>query len=250
MNLRQRIAFPLMFLSIPLLWVLITVVFQPSEFLFPSFPKVFGVLVDEWDRLMYHTGATLQIALLGYLLANLVAIAIAVTYLYLQKFEDFATPWTILIKNLPLPVYASILIVLMGDTLAPKVLVVIFFNFFPILANMSKGLREVDQVLLDRCYSLNASQWTVFRKVRMPAALPYFIAAQEIALTGAITGAIVSEWFFAQEGLGYLIVQASTEYRSDRLFAVGLLASVIAIFAYLGIRWLEAYLFRWRRPVA
>ncbi|MEM9159096.1 MAG: ABC transporter permease [Verrucomicrobiota bacterium] len=247
MNLRQRIAFPLMFLSIPLLWVLITVTFQPSEFLFPSFPRVFGVIVDDWDRLVFHTGATLRIALFGYILANLVAITIAVTYLYMKTFEDFATPWTILIKNLPLPVYASILIVLMGDTLAPKVLVVIFFNFFPILANMSKGLREVDQVLLDRCHSLNASQWTVFRKVRMPAALPYFIAAQEIALTGAITGAIVSEWFFAQEGLGYLIVQASTEYRSDRLFAVGLLASVIAIIAYLGIRGLENYLFRWRR---
>ncbi|MBC2607918.1 ABC transporter permease [Pelagicoccus albus] len=249
MNNRQRLAFPLMFLSIPLLWILVTLIFQPSEFLFPSFPKVFGVLVEEWGRLMYHTGATLKIALLGYVLANLVAIAIAVTYLYMKSFEEFSTPWTILIKNLPLPVYASILIVMMGDTLAPKVLVVIFFNFFPILANMSKGLREVDQVLIDRCYSLNASQWTVFRKVRMPAALPYFIAAQEIALTGAITGAIVSEWFFAQEGLGYLIVQASTEYRSDRLFAVGLLASVIAIFAYLGIRFLESYLFRWRRKM-
>lgn len=248
MNKRQRIAFPLMFLSIPLLWVLITFVFQPSEFLFPSFSKVFGVLVDEWSRLSYHTGATLRIAFLGYLLANLISIGIAVSYLYLKSFEDFSTPWTILVKNLPLPVYASILIVMMGDTLAPKVLVVIFFNFFPILANMSKGLKEVDQVLLDRCHSLHASQWTVFRKVRMPAALPYFIAAQEIALTGAITGAIVSEWFFAQEGLGYLIVQASTEYRSDRLFAVGLLASVIAIVAYLGIRWLESYLFRWRRP--
>jgi NitT/TauT family transport system permease protein len=248
MNLKQRIAFPLMFISIPLLWMFITAVFQPNEFLFPSFPKVFGVLTEEWDKLVFHSLSTLKIAMIGYILANLIAITIAVTYLYFKTFQDFATPWTILVKNLPLPVYASILIVLMGDTLTPKVLVVIFFNFFPILANMSKGLKEVDQVLLDRCFSLNATQWTVFRKVRLPAALPYFIAAQEIALTGAITGAIVSEWFFAQEGLGYLIVQASTEYRSDRLFAVGLLASVIAIFAYLGIRGLESYLFRWREP--
>ena len=180
-------------------------------------------------------------ALVGYAIANLVAIILAVAYLYFPSSEAFSTPWLVVIKNVPFPAVAAILVVTMDDTIWPKVIIVVLICFFPILANLSKGLRPVDTVLLDRMHSLAASRWTIFRKVRWPAAVPYYMAAHENAFTASIIGAIVGEWLFAQKGLGYLIVQATTDYRGDRLYAVTLISSLVSIFAYLSVRWIEGW---------
>ncbi len=112
---------------------------------------------------------------------------------------------------------------------------------------MTKGLRSTDSVLLDRMRTLNASRWQVFSKVRWPNALPYYIAAHEIAFTGSIIGAIVAEWMFARRGLGYLIVQSMTQYRADRLYAVTLIASLLAVGAYILVKYIEQRLFRWQQ---
>ena len=207
---------------------------------------VADVLWNERDILLSHTWITIVEALTGYAIANLIAITLSVSFLYLPWLESLALPWTVIIKNVPFVTIASILIIILGDTPLPKIIIVVLVTFFPILANVTKGLKSADSVLLDRMQTLDSSQWDIFTKVRWPSALPYYIAAHEIAFTGSIIGAIVAEWLFARKGLGYLIVQAMTQYRADRLWAVTLLASSLAVGAYLLVKTIEKYLFRWQ----
>ncbi len=182
----------------------------------------------------------------GYAVANVIAIALSISFLYLPWLEALAIPWTVIVKNVPFVTIATILIIILGDTPLPKIIIVVLVTFFPILANVTKGLKSADSVLLDRMQTLDASQWEIFAKVRWPSALPYYIAAHEIAFTGSIIGAIVAEWIFARKGLGYLIVQSMTQYRADRLWAVTLIASVLAVGAYMLVKAVERYLFRWQ----
>jgi NitT/TauT family transport system permease protein len=208
---------------------------------------VWSVLVNEAGSLWFHTGVTIGEALLGYAVANVFAIGLAVMFLYSPWSEHFVTPWMVLIKNVPFVTVASILVVTFGDSLSTKVIVVVLVSFFPLLANLVKGLGSAPPELLDRMKVLDASRWQVFKRVLWPAALPYYVAAHEIAFTGSIIGAIIAEWFFARKGLGYLIVQSTTEYRADRLYAVTAIASVLAIAAYLLCKLWEHWLFRWKR---
>jgi len=235
-----------MFISIPVLWIIAKVVTGWPDFLLPSPTLVGKVFVADWAMLLEHTWRTIIEAMSGYLIANVLAIALAISFLYLPWFESLAVPWTVVIKNVPFVTIASILIITLGDTPLPKIIIVILITFFPILANVTKGLKSTDQVLLDRMQTLNASQWQIFSKVRWPSALPYYIAAHEIAFTGSIIGAIVAEWLFARKGLGFLIVQAMTQYRADRLYAVTLLASILAVGAYILVKVIEQRLFRWQ----
>ncbi len=247
----ERTSYLIMFISIPVLWVIAKAVTGWPDFLLPSPGLVGKVLWADWAMLLDHTWTTIVEALTGYLIANVLAIALAISFLYLPWFESLAIPWTVVIKNVPFVTIASILIITLGDTPAPKIIIVVLITFFPILANVTKGLKSTDQVLLDRMQTLNANQWQIFRKVRWPSALPYYIAAHEIAFTGSIIGAIVAEWLFARKGLGFLIVQAMTQYRADRLYAVTLLASVLAVGAYILVKVIEQRLFRWQtREVA
>ena len=244
--MNERLAYLIMIVSVPILWVLAIKVTGFPSFLLPPPDMVADVLWSERDILLSHAWTTIVEALTGYAIANLIAIALSVSFLYLPWFEALAIPWTVVVKNVPFVTIASILIIILGDTPLPKIIIVILITFFPILANVTKGLKSADTVLLDRMQTLDSSQWDIFVKVRWPSALPYYIAAHEIAFTGSIIGAIVAEWLFARKGLGYLIVQAMTQYRADRLWAVTMLASALAVGAYLLVKLIERYLFRWQ----
>ncbi len=235
-------------LSLPVVWALAVAGSNLPPSVLPPPDLVARLLWEERVSLLGHTLETLKIALLGYGLANLLALGLAVSFLYARRLENFVTPWTVVIKNIPYVTIASVLIVTMGDTIAPKLIIVVLVTFFPLLANLRKGLRTVDPVLLDRMSTLHASRWQVLVKVRWPAALPYYMAAHEIAFTASIIGAIVAEWFFSSKGLGYLIVQSTTEYRADRLYAVTFIASVLSIAVFVAIRAADRRLFRWKPP--
>lgn len=240
-------AYIVMLLSIPFFWILAVRFSGLPSVIMPSPSQVWSVLSIEWDILWYHTTVTIGEALLGYAAANLFAIALAILFTYSPWSEHFVTPWMVVIRNVPFVTVASILVVTLGDTLGTKVIVVVLVSFFPLLANLTKGLKAASPVLLDRMEVLKASRWQVFKRVLWPAAMPYYIAAHEIAFTGSIVGAIIAEWFFARKGLGFLIVQSTTEYRADRLYAVTLIASVLAVGAYLSCRLWEHWLLRWKR---
>ncbi|MEZ4709428.1 MAG: ABC transporter permease [Caldilineaceae bacterium] len=242
----ERNSYIIMLISIPILWVAAKALSGFPDFLLPPPGMVGNVLWAERALILEHTWTTIIEALTGYLIANLLAIVLAISFLYVPWFESLALPWTVVIKNVPFVTIASILIITLGDTPLPKIIIVVLITFFPILANVTKGLKSTDSVLLDRMKTLYANQWQIFRKVRWPSALPYYIAAHEIAFTGSIIGAIVAEWLFARKGLGFLIVQAMTQYRADRLYAVTLVSSLLAVGAYILVKVIERRLFRWQ----
>ena len=244
--MNERLAYLIMFASAPILWVLAIQITGFPSFLLPPPGMVAEALWVEREMLLSHTWTTIVEALTGYAVANVIAIALSVSFLHLPWMEALAIPWTVIIKNVPFVTIASILIIILGDTPLPKIIIVALVTFFPILANVTKGLKSADSVLLDRMQTLDSSQWEIFVKVRWPSALPYYVAAHEIAFTGSIIGAVVAEWLFARRGLGYLITQAMTQYRADRVWAVTILASALAVGAYLLVKAIERYLFRWQ----
>ncbi len=242
----EKKAYLIMLLSIPILWIAAIKLSGFPAFLLPPPRLVAQVLVKEAGTLLTHTGITLAEALTGYAIANIIAIALSVSFIYIPWLESLLIPWTVVIKNIPFVTIASILIITLGDTPAPKILIVILICFFSLLANLNKGFKSADDVLLDRMRVLNASKWDVFRKVLWPTALPYYIAAHEISFTGCIIGAIVAEYMFSERGLGYLIVEAMSQYRADRLYAVTLISSLLAVGAYVLVKQLEKAAFHWK----
>lgn len=247
--MNRKIAYLVMFVSVPLVWIFIIRVSGLPSFIIPPPTLVVKVLLKETGYFIYHTKVTLTEAFLGYLLANLISVSLAISFLYCTRLEDFATPWLIFLRNIPFVTVTSILVIVMGDSVVSKLIIVVLVTYFPILANLSKGLRAVDSVLLDRMQVLNASQWQIFTRIRLPSALPYYVAAHEISFTGSIMAAIVSEWLFARKGLGYVIVYSLMQYRADQLYAATLISCFLSISAYLMVKFLENRLFAWKQDL-
>ena len=242
----ERTSYVLMLISIPILWKLLSLVSGLQAFILPPPEVVMATIAKEWKSLLYHTGVTMWGALLGYAIANIFAITVAILFVYRPSSENFLMPWFVVVKNIPFVTIAPILIITLGRTSLPKIIIVFLVTFFPVLANVAAGLRSADGGLLDRLYVLNASRWQVFWKVRWPAAVPYYMAAHEVAFTGSIIAAIVAEFFFSQTELGALIVVSMDSFRADMLYSITLIAGLLGVGNYILVVRLRKWVLRWQ----
>src|SRR5260370_41771597 len=147
---------------------------------------VLALMMQEWRSLLWNTSVTLTTAVTGYFFANVVAIALAIAFLYFDALKSLATPLGGVFKNLPIVSVASLLIITFGDSPIPRILAVILVCFHTLLANLIKGFEQVDPNLIARFQTLHASRFQLFRYVLGPNARPHDAAAHEVAFTGGV----------------------------------------------------------------
>jgi NitT/TauT family transport system permease protein len=125
--------------------------------------------------------------------------------------------------------------------------VAVLVVFFPILVNVIAGLRSVAPELYDLMHSLRASRWQIFRKLELPAALPVLLAGLKVGATLSVIGTLVGEFVQPKsEGLGFLLVTARYQFKTDLVFVVLAALGVMALSMYGVVALLESRLLRWQ----
>ena len=232
-----------------MVWQLACSVFRIPTYIIPSPVEVWGSLSGNWAMLMQNTWPTLIESVLGFLLGNLVAILLAVLFVHWKLAERALMPVAVFIRTIPIVAVAPVLVIMFGQGYTPKILIAALISFFPTLVNMVKGLESVDNQSIELLRVLSASRNEVFWKVRVYASLPYLFASLKIAAGNSVIGAIVAEWIGSQEGLGYLIIQATYNFNTPLLYATMTVASVMAVLFFGLIGLLERLIVTWEAEV-
>lgn len=220
------------------LWYLAIYASGMPRYVIPEPTAVLRSLVTNRALFFEHFVYTLQVALTGYVLANVIGIGLAILFVALPISRDAVMPAAISIRNVPYVIMVTVLALAMGDGFWTKVIIVTMAGFFPVLVNTYRGLKSVDPIVLDRMRILDASLWDVFVRVRIPYSVPYIVAAQEITGSSSIVIAISVEWMISRSGLGYLINQSMMAYAGERVYAVALIAAAFSFGAYSLIHYL------------
>ena len=122
--------------------------------------------------------------------------------------------------------------------------------FFPIMINLLRGLTQVEASALELMRSYGASPTAVTMKLRVPNALPYFLAGLKVATTLSLIGAVVGEYFGGlTETLGRVVVAGASALRFDVTWAAILVVSVTGIAMYLAVVLLERTVIAWHPSV-
>jgi NitT/TauT family transport system permease protein len=225
-------------------WALVTV-FQVRPFIAPSPLVVAITLYQKFDMLVANLMPTALEALCGFLLGNTIAIAIATVFVHRKTIEQAFFPIAVLIHAIPVVATAPILVLLLGNGLAPKVSIAAIICFFPTLVNMVRGLESVGVQPMELMHVLSATPREVFFKLRVPTSLPFLFSALRIAASTATVGAIVGEWIGSQVGIGALIIQATYNFDSALLYATVLCGSCFSVAFFQVIRLIERLVVRW-----
>ncbi|HWK97407.1 MAG TPA: ABC transporter permease [Pseudolabrys sp.] len=229
-----------------MLWEMYTRTFEVSVFILPSPSRIFQAGVNLGPALWGHTWTTLYEILLGFLVGNIAAVALAYAIVRWHMAERLIYPFLLASQTIPKLAVAPLLVIWFGTGVMPKILVTALLCFFPTAVNVVQGLRSADPAAVDLVRLVTPSKFVLFQKVQFPSAIPYFFAGLKISMSSAVIGAIVAEWVGASKGLGYLILYAGTSMRTDLMFVGVGMTVILGMLLYAAVGVLERA-FSWRR---
>ena len=232
--------------SLLLLWQFIVSGFGVPTYIAPSPLQVVGVFVEKGDILWINFLPTLFEAAAGFVLGNSVAILLAIWFVHSRFAEQAFYPIAVFINTIPIIAIAPILVLMLGNGYAPKIVIASLICFFPTLVNMVRGLKAVSPQMLELMQVLSATNPEILWKVRIHSSLPFLFAALKIASTTCVIGAIVGEWIGSNYGLGALIIEATYNFRAPMLYATVILGASMAVAGFAATTVAERRFVKWK----
>jgi NitT/TauT family transport system permease protein len=195
-----------------------------------------------WDAVW----VTAQEALLGFFFGVLAAYLVGTAIGLFPAVRRAIYPLVVAVEIVPRIALAPVFLSWFGLGMASKVAMAAGICFFPVLINVVLGLETVNKDAQNLLRSLGASKWETYTKLLLPASLPEIFASLKVAITFALTGAIVAEYVGANEGLAVLLKTFFFQLLTAEGFAVILALSVMGLVFYWLTMLLEARIVYWR----
>jgi putative hydroxymethylpyrimidine transport system permease protein len=228
------------------LWEFVVWAFHIPEYLIPSPSQIAVSLKQDWGPYLAPAAwVSLREVLIGFLIAVLTGIGLAVVLHLFSPLRRAVYPLLIASQTIPIVVLAPVLVILLGYGILPKLVIVALICFFPIVVNGLDGLRSVDADFIRMMRTLDASRWAIFHRIEFPAALPSIFSGMRIAATFAAIGAVFGEWSGASAGLGFVIQEATPNLQTARIFAAILILTLVALALFGIVSLLERIFVPW-----
>jgi NitT/TauT family transport system permease protein len=226
-------------------WWAVTAAELIKPYLVPSPGKTLDVILAQTSYFAHNTWITTYETLLGFAIAIAIGVLSAVVMVYSSTVEKSLYPLLLFAQVIPKIAIAPLFVVWLGFGLAPKIVVAVLMAFFPIVISTVTGLKSIDPEMLQLSSTMGAGAGQTFWKIRFPASLPHLFAGLKVAATMAVTGAVVGEFVGANEGLGYVILQANGNLDTPMLFAGLLIMSLLGVILFVAVELLEYLVLPW-----
>ena len=243
--LRKRFAALVIFLAFFALWESAVTLFGIKEYLLPPPSKVWTEFLRRYDTVMASAWVTTQEIVVGYLVAVVISIPLALSVAYSRFMENAVYPIVVFLQIIPKIAIAPLFIIWFGFGFGPKVLIVFLLSFFPIVVASIAGFKSTDPDIMDFARTTGAGGWKLFAKIRLPQALPQIFTGLKVGAALSATAAVVAEFVASDKGLGYLLLQYNGNLDTPMVFATIVLLSMIGLVVYYSVELIERFTIPW-----
>ena len=227
------------------LWEFAVIIFEVKEFLVPKPTVVGAMMFDDPLWMLEHTWHTLFETIIGFVLAVVLGIALAIMIVSSRFLEETLYILLVTLNSVPKVAVAPLFVVWMGTGLSPKVAIATMIAIFVIVIDMVLGLRSVDPEMIDLARSMKASKMRTLFKIRFPHALPNLFAGMKVGITLALIGSIVGEFVASDRGLGYVILVAQGQFDTPQMFVSIVLLAILGTVLFFLVDLAEKYFLPW-----
>ncbi len=210
-----------------------------AELALEGFP--FGALLGE------HALITLSRIGAGYALALLLAIPLGLLIGSTPLLDRMTAPVVAFCRSVATLSLLPLALVWFGTGEAAKVFLIFYGCFWVMLSNAIAAIKLVDPILLRAAASLDTPRHQLFARVMLPAALPRLAAGARTALGMGFVVIVGAEMIGTTLGLGALIMEARTFYRTDITLVGMACIGAIGFAIAFGLSRLEALLMPWQK---
>ncbi len=183
----------------------------------------------------------------GMALTVVVGIALGIVMAQWRTLEYVLDPFINALYAIPRIALIPLIILWAGLEFVGKVSILVSVAIFPITVNTFSGIRDVRGAMLEIGRAYGATEWQIFWKIVLPAAIPFIMAGIRLAVGLAIIGIIVAEFFTAISGLGGMIVEYANVFATAKLFVPIIVIALIGVVLTEFVMWLERRMSRWRQ---
>ena len=211
--------FIVFFVGFFLFWEFSIDFFSIPRYILPKPTEIVRNASADIPRLLEYTYITGAEALIGYLLAVLLAVPLGLAIAFSSILRRTIYPFFVSLEMTPKIAFAPLFISWLGFGILPKIIIVILVCFFPVVLNAILAFGSLSDELERFCRSTGASPLRAFLKVRLPAALPQCFVGFKYAAINATVGATIAEFIGSDQGLGFYIQIVTGNMRPDLAFA-------------------------------
>jgi len=227
------------------IWQIYVSAFGVNRIVLPGPFDILHASVNNWSILLKETWPTFLESVLGFALAVVIGIPVAVCVANSRVLNLTLYPILIATQSIPKVAVAPIILVWFGLGLQSKLVIAFLVAFFPIVVDTATGMRATPAGLLELARSLRASSLQIFLKVQFPAALPFIFAGAKVAVTLAVVGAVIGEFVGSLNGLGNLLLTANSQLDSPLAWAALIWLSALGILLFAAVVVVERLVMPW-----
>jgi NitT/TauT family transport system permease protein len=193
---------------------------------------------------------SLQAFVVGYILAVIIGVPLGLVIGQSRVLE--AAVGFIVIGGYAMPLVALVplLVLWLGLGFTVKAAIVLLMAVFPIVINTWLGVRAVPKSLIEVGKSFVASDFTILRRIILPATIPYIMAGIKLAVGRAVVAMVIAEFFTAISGLGAIIINSANAFDTATMFVPVIVLMVLAAALNGFVGWVEKKVAPWQVEIS
>lgn len=214
-------------------------------------PALHSVLAAFWHttasgELLRHLAISLQRAFLGFALAIIVNIPLGLFVGWYKGVERTLEPILKLFMQIPGLALFPLFILFFGIGELSKVLIIFYACMWSILLNTISGVRNVDPLFVKSARSMGASNFALFRKVVLPAAVPPVLTGVRLGAATAVVLLVAAEMLGASSGLGFLVMDSQFKFETEKMYVAIITIALLGLALNCFLIWLERRMTVWK----
>jgi NitT/TauT family transport system permease protein len=198
-------------------------------------------------KFFHHVALSCRRILMGFCIAAVIAVPLGLIMGRFRLARDVIFPVSEIMRPIPAIAWVPMSIMLWPSNEESIVFITFLGSFFPILLNTLHGMATVDPVLVRASQCLGAKEFSIFREVYFPAALPNIFTGLTVGMGVAWVSLIAAEMISGQFGIGYFTWEAYSLVQYPDI-ALGMISiGVLGLGSSAAIRGLGRLIMPWGR---
>ncbi len=230
------------------LWEWAVTGFHVKPVVLPAPTSILDRCLVDWPLLMHHAQVTGGEVLAGFALGATAGMLLALVFHLCPGLRPLLEPYLVASQLVPKVALAPLFIIWLGFGTTPKVVIAALVSFFPTFINAFQGLSSYDPELAFFMRCLRAGPLVTLGRVQLPFAVPYITAGLKTSALLSVTGCILGEFVGADQGLGFLLLQAEAQLDTEMLFACLVVLAVGGSLLYGTLALMEGTILRRYMP--
>lgn len=211
------------------LWQLAVVLGDFGSALFPAPLDVAKAFAEITVDGMLADGVTASMFrfVIGYLLSVVAGIGLGLLIGNVNILFRLTNPVIQMIRPIAPVAWMPFIVLLIGIGDTPAIVIIFLAGFFPVLLTTARGVHTVDETYLKVASNYGISRLKTVFSIILPAVFPQIANSLHIALGTSWIFLVSGEMVGTQSGLGYMIIDARNNLRTDILLATMIVIGVI-----------------------